>query len=208
LTNEVSHRIKNNLQIIVGLIAFEAKWTAAPCVQGYKAMQARIGAIAQLYDLISQSSRGQTVAVDAYLREITKTMSASLLGNTSGIKIEVKAEALHIDPDRAVPFGLLVNELATNAVKHAFPGGRGRVVLSVERAGDQMELTVADDGVGIKDQDLTKIPEKRGSDYVAIFVRQLGGTIVPSGLEGTGTIVRIRLPLLLAPSGGAELAAA
>ena len=152
LTNEISHRIKNNLQIIVGLIAFEARWTAAPCVQGYKAMQTRIGAIAQLYDLISHSSRGPAVAVDAYLREIAKTMSASLLGNTSGIKIEVKAEALDIDPDRAVPFGLLVNELATNAIKHAFPGGTGRVVLSVERVGDQIELTVADDGIGMKEK--------------------------------------------------------
>jgi len=171
-------------------------------------MQARIGAIAQLYDLISQSSRGRTVAVDAYLREIAKSMSASLLGNTSGIKIEVKAEALEIDPDRAVPFGLLVNELATNAIKHAFPGGTGRVMLSLEQIGDQMELTIADDGVGMKNQDLAKISEKRGSDYVAIFVRQLGGTIVPSGSEGIGTIVRIRLPLLLASPGGAELAAA
>ena len=53
LANEISHRIKNNLQVIVGLIAYETKWTAAPCVQGYKSMQTRIGAIAQLYDLIS-----------------------------------------------------------------------------------------------------------------------------------------------------------
>src|SRR4051794_21686437 len=146
LTNEISHRIKNNLQIVVGLIAYEARSTAAQCVPGYKAMQARIGAIAQLYDLISQSSRGRTIAVDAYLREIAETMSASLLGNASGIKIEVKAEALDIDPDRAVPFGLLVNELATNAIKHAFPGGTGRVVLSVEQVDDQIELTVADNG--------------------------------------------------------------
>jgi len=87
-------------------------------------MQARIGAIAQLYDLISQSSRGRAIAMDAYLREIAKTMSGSLLGNTSGIKIEVEAEALDIDPDRAVPFGLLVNELATNAIKHAFLTGQ------------------------------------------------------------------------------------
>jgi PAS domain S-box-containing protein len=139
LTNEISHRIKNNLQIIVGLIAYEASWTAKPCVHGYQAMQARIGAIAQLYDLISQSSRGRTVAVDAYLNEIAKTMSAGLLGNMSGIKIEVEAEPLDIDPDRAVPFGLLVNELATNAVKHAFPDGKGRVVLSVARSGDEIE---------------------------------------------------------------------
>jgi PAS domain S-box-containing protein len=208
LTNEISHRIKNNLQVIVGLIAYEAKGMAAPCVQGYKAMQARIGAIAQLYDLISQSDRGRTVAVDAYLREMAKAMSASLLGNTSGIEIEVKAEPMEIDHDRAIPFGLLVNELATNAIKHAFPHGTGHIMLCVERVGDQIELTVADDGVGMKDQDSAKIPEKRGSDYVAIFVRQLGGTIVPSGLEGTGTIVRIRLPLLLVPPGGTGRAAA
>ncbi|MGA3302433.1 MAG: response regulator [Methylovirgula sp.] len=208
LTNEISHRIKNNLQIVVGLIAYEARSTAAPCVQGYKAMEARIGAIAQLYDLISQSSHGRAIAVDAYLREIAKTMSASLLGNTSGIKIEVEAQALDIDPDNAVPFGLLVNELATNAVKHAFPDGIGRVVLSVERVGDHIELTVADDGMGMKDKDSAKSSEKRGSDYVAIFVRQLGGTIVPSGSRETGTIVRVRFPTLLVPPGGAEPVAA
>jgi two-component sensor histidine kinase len=94
----------------------------------------------------------------------------------------------------------LVNELATNAIKHAFPDGKGRVILSVEKIGDQIELTVADDGVGMNNKDTAKISEKRGSDYVAIFVRQLGGTIVPSQSEGSGTIVRIRLPLLLVAS--------
>jgi PAS domain S-box-containing protein len=209
LANEISHRIKNNLQVIVGLIAYETQWTAAPCVQGYKSMQTRIGAIAQLYDLISHSSRGPAIAVDAYLREIARTMSAGLLGNTSGIKIEVRAEALDIDPDLAVPFGLLVNELTTNAIKHAFPGGTGRIVLSVERAGDQIELAVADDGIGMKEKDSVKIAEKRGADYVAIFVRQLGGTIVPSLLkDGSGTTVRVRLPSLFVPPGHAERVAA
>ncbi len=198
LTNEISHRIKNNLQIVVGLIAYEAKWTAAPCVQGYKAMQARIGAIAQLYDVISQSGRGRTIALDAYLKEIARTMSASLLDDTSDIKIEVRAEALDIDPDHAVPFGLLVNELATNAIKHAFPGGVGRVALSVHRVGDQIELTVADDGVGMKPQDPSVSSDKRGSSYVDIFVRQLGGSIATSGARGGGTIVKVRLPLLVA----------
>jgi two-component sensor histidine kinase len=142
--------------------------------------------------------------VDAYLREIAKTMSASLLGNASGIEIEVKAEALEIDHDQAVPFGLLVNELGTNAIKHAFPDGTGHIVMSVERTGGQIELTVADNGVGMKDQDSAKAPEKHGADYVAIFARQLGGTIAASGSDGAGTIVRVRLPLLVAPRGGAE----
>jgi PAS domain S-box-containing protein len=198
LANEISHRIKNNLQVIVGLIAYEARSTALECVQGYSAMQARIGAIAQLYDLISQSSNGATIAVDAYLREIAGNVSASLLGEKSGIKIKVWAEALHIDPDRAVPFGLLVNELATNAVKHAFPHGAGSIVLSVRQVGMEMELTVSDDGIGMKDQDVPKSPEKRGADYVAIFVRQLGGSIVSSGAAEGGTMVRMRFPALYA----------
>jgi two-component sensor histidine kinase len=197
LTNEVAHRIKNNLQIIIGLIGREARSAGASCAEGYRVMQARIGAIAELYDLISQTSRGETVALDAYLHAIAVPMSESLLGSASAIKIDVKAEALDIDPDRAVPFGLLVNELGTNAIKHAFPGGVGRVLLSVKQIGDQIELVVADNGVGMKSQDAALL-EKHGSDYVAIFVRQLGGTMAVSASEGAGTTFRIRLPLLAA----------
>jgi PAS domain S-box-containing protein len=208
LTNEISHRIKNNLQIVVGLIAYEIKWAVAASVPGLKAMQARIGAIADLYDLLSHSSRGGAVTVDAYLQEIAKSMSAALLGVLSGIKISVNAVPIEIDPDRAVPFGLLVNELATNAIKHAFPTGKGNVTLSVEKIGEEIELTVADDGIGIKDKVAAKLPEKRGSDYVAIFVRQLGGTITETSSEENGTVIKVRLPLLLIPSGGAEPLAA
>ena len=207
LANEISHRIKNNLQIIVGLIAFEVRSTPKPCVQGYRSMQTRIGAIAQLYDLISHSSRGAAVAVDGYLKEIAKSVAASLLGKASKIKIDVKAEALEIDPERAVPFGLLVNELATNAIKHAFPEGTGRVVLSAKQVGDDIELTVADDGIGITKLDLAKSSEKRGGDYVAIFVRQLGGIIVPLEPAETGTTVTVRFPLVVAPTGAEGLAA-
>jgi two-component sensor histidine kinase len=135
--------------------------------------------------------------LDAYLEEIARTMSDSLLGSTSGIKIEVEAETLEIDPLRAVPFGLLVNELSTNAIKHAFPSGTGRILLSIERDGDEIELTVADDGAGMKKKYLARTSEKHGSDYVAIFVRQIGGTIAVSSAEGTGTSVRIRFPLLV-----------
>jgi two-component sensor histidine kinase len=98
-----------------------------------------------------------------------------------------------------VPFGLLMNELVTNAIKHAFPDRTGHIVLSVQRVEGQIELTVADNGVGMKAKESAKAPEKRGSDYVAIFVRQLGGTIVPAVAEKSGTTIRVRLPFLLAP---------
>jgi two-component sensor histidine kinase len=198
LTKEVSHRVKNNLQVIVALVANEIKRTPEPWVLGYEAMQDRIVAIARLYDLISQSSHGHTVALEAYLREIAKTLSASLLGDTSGIRIAVETEALEIDSERAVPFGLLVNELGTNAVKHAFPGGVGLVTLAVRRIEDEIELTVADDGIGMAAQHQASTPGKHGSDYVTIFVRQLRGAIVRWGAPGVGTTVTIRFPLFVA----------
>jgi two-component sensor histidine kinase len=124
------------------------------------------------------------------------------------IVVEDGAPDLDLDPDRAVPFGLLVNELVTNAVKHAFPKGEGRVLLRIERLGGQIELTVADDGAGMRVAAAAKLPETRGSDYLAIFVRQLGGVIVAAGAEQVGTTVKIRFPVSLSPPGGAERAAA
>jgi two-component sensor histidine kinase len=198
LAQEISHRIKNNLQIVIALLAREAKRTPKQYAQGYFATQSRIGAIARLYDLISQASHGPTVPVDAYLQELANAMTASLLGNTSGVSIVVKADAVEIDPNRAVPMGLLVNELATNAIKYAFPEGIGRVTLGAERIGDQIELTVADNGVGMVAKHRAQTNAKHGSDYVAIFVRQLGGTKSMSGSHGKGTIVRIRIPMFSA----------
>jgi two-component sensor histidine kinase len=195
LTNEITHRIKNNLQVVAALIANEIRRTPVPCVQGYRAMQDRIMAIAQLYDLMSQSSGDRTVALEAYLTKIAKTLSASLLGGRSGIRIAVEAEALRIDSERAVPFGLLVNELSTNAVKHAFPGGIGLVTLAVRRIGNEIELSVTDDGIGMAAQGQVSTLGKHGSEYVAIFVRQLRGALVRSSAPGVGTTVSIRFPL-------------
>jgi two-component sensor histidine kinase len=195
MTSEISHRIKNNLQIVVGLIAHEARHADSASVAGYEAMQRRIGAIATLYDLISQSSHGPTVPVDKYLGEIATSLSATLLAESSNITIEVEAEALQIDPERAVPFGLLVNELATNAIKHAFPDGVGRVVLSARRIDDEIELEVADDGVGTWETTPETTSEHHGADYVAIFVRQLRGSLEVLDSKRTGTTVRIRFPL-------------
>ena len=199
LTNEISHRIKNNLQIIVGLISYEVRTTPKQCVQGYQSMQMRIGAIAQLYDLISHSSNGGAVAMDGYLKEIASSVSVSLLDKTSRITIDVESTPLAIDSERAVPFGLLVNELVTNAIKHAFPQGAGRVMLSARQVADDIELVVADDGIGMQEKNAVKAPETRGGDYVAIFVRQLGGAIMAPDPAHAGTTITVRFPLRAVP---------
>jgi two-component sensor histidine kinase len=202
LTKEVAHRIKNNLQIVVSLMAFDARDAPADCAVGYKATQDRIRAISELYDLISQSDSNLTVSVDGYLRKIAKIMLTSLLESTSQIGIEVDAEPLDIESERAVPLGLLVNELVTNAIKHAFPDRVGRVVLSARQVDDQIELTVADNGMGMTDATPRSQSEKHGSDYVTVFVRQLGGTIDTHQSAQGGTVINVRIPHRLSASSG------
>jgi two-component sensor histidine kinase len=195
LTKEISHRIKNNLQIVISLIGNEIRQTPPQYAKGYVAMEARISGIADLYDLISHSNHIDAVPLDGYLRDLAETMSATLLEPLSGIKVEVEAVALELDSNRAVPFGLLVNELATNAIKHAFPSGVGLIKLSIARVSEQIELIVADDGIGIAAKTTPSVDGRHGSDYVAIFVRQLGGIMTVAGSAETGTVIRVLFPL-------------
>lgn len=197
LAAELAHRIKNSLQIITSLVSFEIRRAAEPCIDGYRAMQARIAAVAELYDVISQSSALGPVPVQPYLSGIAASIHSSLIGNAADIEIQVEAEPLLIDADKAVSVGLIVNELATNAVKHAFPGGAGRILLSFERRDDEVLLTVQDNGVG---HDQTRNSGARsglGSRYVEAFVKQLGATLArATGANGTTMTVKLPMSIL------------
>ncbi len=205
LTSELSHRVKNNLSMVSALIANEIKRMPEPWAQGYRAMQNRIMAIAYLYDLMSQGDRHRTVDLSIYLREIAKGLSESILDSLSGIRIVVEAEPVEISSERAATFGLLVNELCTNAVKYAFPDDIGLISLSVRGIGSEIELRISDDGIGMQEQSKDHNSGKHGSDYVAIFVNQLEGVLTQSTDQGRGTTFTIRFPanpMMISPERG------
>lgn len=194
LAAELAHRIKNSLAVISAFVSFEIRRAAEPCAVGYRAMQARINAVAQLYDVIARSSSFGPVAIQAYLDGIGSSIQSGLLGRGSEIAMAVETEALVIGADHAVPIGLLVNELVTNAVKYAFPGGRGRIKLGFGRRDGDVVLTVEDDGIGL-DAAAQRSSESSGlgSRFIDAFVRQLGGTLARAGGPG-GTTITVRLP--------------
>lgn len=190
LAAELAHRIKNSLQIIASFVSFELRRAAGPCVEGYRTIQTRIAAIAELYEVIARSSALGPVAIDAYLAGLAASLRTSLLGQASGIEIVVSADPLLVTADHAVPIGLLVNELVTNAVKYAFPGGRGRVSIGFGQQDDHVVLTIADDGVGIG---TTVGGSGMGSRFIEAFVRQISGSLAVAS-SAIGTTVSVRLP--------------
>lgn len=194
LAAELAHRIKNSLHVISSFVGFELRRAAEPCVDGYRAMQARISAVAELYDVVATSSAFGPVDVQTYLEGIASSIRASLLGQHSRIEIVIDAEPLEIVADHAVPLGLIVNELATNALKYAFPKGEGRITLGFRRRDGEITLTVADDGVGISQ---AGAGTGMGARFIDAFARQLGGTVAnASGEAGTTFIVRLPLSVL------------
>ena len=190
LAAELAHRVKNSLQIISSFVSYEIRRAAEPCIEGYQAMQARIGAVAELYDVIAQSSAFGPVHVESYLRGISGTIQKSLLGHHSTITISTKTEPLSILPDHAVSIGLIANELATNAVKYAFPSGHGEVVLGFQRRDDEVTLTVSDNGVGLSGK---SDGSGLGTRFVNAFIKQLGGSLA-SATSTSGTTFTVRLP--------------
>lgn len=198
LAAELAHRIKNSLQIITSFVSYEMRRTPEPCIEGYRAMQARIGAVAELYDVISRSATLGPVPMGPYLRGIAGSLRSSLLGADDRVTVEVTAEPLMIVADQAVTVGLIVNELATNAVKHAFPNGQGRIVLGFRRIDGDVALTVADDGVGLGPA-AGGGTSGLGSRFVDAFVRQVGGTLATAtGKDGTTFTVRLPASILAA----------
>jgi PAS domain S-box-containing protein len=151
LISEVYHRVKNNLQQIEGLIAIESLALAdGASLTALQSVSSRVRAMGAVHQMLIKSKSIANIRADAFLNELCADIARAHAADRRGIAIEVEAEPRDLDIDRALIIGLLVNELATNAVKHAFPEGRsGRVCVRFSGAGAGAALEVADDGVGI-----------------------------------------------------------
>lgn len=200
MTAELAHRIKNSLSVISAFVSFELRRAAEPCVVGYQAMQTRINAIAGLYDVIARSSTFGPVDITSYLNGIAESLRSSLLGDASYISIVVETDPLAIVADHAVSIGLLVNELATNAIKYAFPGGRGTITLAFQQRDGETVLSVEDDGRGYDgNAGSAGTSSGMGTRFIDAFVGQIGGSLARA-TSTAGTSVTVRLPATILAS--------
>jgi two-component sensor histidine kinase len=152
----------------------------------------RIKALGHLYSKLTDSDTVEAVDAADYLDELCRDLVASVHheGDKSIVlKTDIANEKL--PTDRAIPIGLIVNELVTNAVKYAFPGeARGTVMVTLKRAPGELRLTVADDGKGLGAQ---RADSGLGGRLVDGFAQQLGGQVERQS-DARGTTVHLILP--------------
>jgi PAS domain S-box-containing protein len=193
LLREVHHRVKNNLQTLCDLLYLQMegmrdKERQADLQDAYS----RVYAIARLHEQLYQSIENGRVRLPAYLTRLIQGFGDLYLATP--ITLDAPESELALDVDRAIHVGLIVNELVTNAMKHAFAGRQdGRVDVCLRRRGDQLELQVRDNGSGLPPHtDLTQATTL-GLRIVRILVRSLRATVDVK--NDHGTTFTLTLPL-------------
>ena len=192
LLREVNHRVGNSLQIIASLLHLQAASTED---DGVKAAltnaMGRVAAVAQVHRRLYTSHNLKTVMLNQYLQALLEDLRRSAESDKL-TQLSLDSEAIEIDPDRAVAIGIVANELIMNAVKYAYPDGAGAIHVALHRRDDEIELSIADNGVGI----LT-LPQPGstglGQRIVSAMASKLDATIARDDAhEGTRIVMRFR----------------
>jgi len=148
LLREVNHRVGNSLQIIASLLHLQASTSTQDDVKAALTnAMGRVAAVAQVHRRLYTSQDLKSVLLNQYLDALLDDLRRSAEGNRMS-RLTLKAEPIEIDPDRAVAIGIIVNELVMNAVKYAYPDGAGPIHVELKAAGDDVVLSISDDGVG------------------------------------------------------------
>jgi PAS domain S-box-containing protein len=196
LLKEVHHRVKNNLQVITSLINLQAAQIEDGRVLAlFDETRNRVYSIAAIHELLYRSTSLASIHLADYARQLVPDL-VRLYDAQERIETKVEGDGVTLELQRAVPYGLLLNELVSNACKHAFPGGqRGEFTVSLRCEEGHILATVTDTGVGLPSGFDYRQASSLGLRLVHSLTRQLGGTVTVR--SGPGTTVEVRLPQVL-----------
>lgn len=194
LTREMSHRVKNSLTSVVGLLRVQARNAQSEDVKNaLEDASARVATIAQVHDHLWRGSRIGFVDLEDFVNELCK----KLKGSIEGLTLHCRADPMPLSADHAIPLGLLINELVTNAVKYAYPAGKGTIEVSAHEIDGRLHVEVSDQGVGLPAGfDIEQSRKSLGFKVVNGLVRQLQGNIAVDTNRSQGAQFVMVLPIL------------
>jgi PAS domain S-box-containing protein len=193
LLDEVHHRVKNNLQVITSLLSLQARGAPPEARAALADCRNRVHAMALTHQLLHENSDVTRLHVGEYLQRLARLLADSHRQSAGAVVLRVTGAdtPLFLELPRAIPCGLLVNELVTNAYKHAFPAGRqGTITIALALEGDIARLTVTDDGIGLPaDFDPGAASSSLGFQLVPLLVDQLRAELHRLDASGTSFAV-------------------
>jgi PAS domain S-box-containing protein len=187
LLREIHHRVKNNLQVISSLLNLQSAYIDdCQYREMFKESQNRVKSMSLIHEKLYQSENLANIDFEEYVRALTNGLIRSYGINTDKVSLEVEVDNVSLGIDTAIPCGLIINELVSNSLKHAFPGGKGEILVSLHSNNGITELTVKDNGVGIPEDIHIKNTTSLGLRLVCILAQdQLSGNITLMRTNGT-----------------------
>lgn len=194
LLRETHHRIKNNLQIIASLLNLQSRYVKNEQVlDALRDSQSRIKVMALVHEKLYRSENISTIDLSDYLRVLVTNLFHSYSVNTRMIWFALEVTDITVDINSAVSIGLIVSELVSNCLKHAFPkGGKGDIAITGKKEDSNIVLTISDSGTGMPAGLDWRVSESLGLRIVNTLIEQLDGTITHE--NGKGTKFRITFP--------------
>jgi PAS domain S-box-containing protein len=195
LLQEVHHRVKNNLQLITSLLKLQARQIQDEALRAvFQTSVDRIYAISLVHEQLYQQGDVSKLDCDTYLRGLMAAITRGLTDGSRRLICEVHTSGQALDISQAVPLGVIVHELVSNSLKHAFPpGGTGKITVTLRSDQDSnCDLLVADDGVGLPETFVVEQCQSMGLRLVNLLVRQMEGTLEVSKQPGAQFRVRFK----------------
>ncbi len=188
LLQEIHHRVKNNLQVIYSLLRLQSRFIQDEKSQEiFKETQNRIRSIAVLHEKLYRSKDLGKIGFADYVISLVKDLFHSYGTDTNLINLNVNIENIYLNIETAIPCGIIINELVTNSLKHAFPPGKeGNITIETfkDKSG-KITLIVRDDGIGIPESvDINNI-ESLGLQLVQYLTNRIKGEIFLNREKGT-----------------------
>lgn len=209
LLREIHHRVKNNLQVISSLLSLQSTYLKDPqLLELFEDSRNRIRSMALVHETLYASADLSSIDMASYVRDLVSLLARSCAAEH--VRLRLKVEPIRLGVDTAIPCGLLLNELVSNAFKHAFPDRRGgEVDIGLARsAEDRFLLTVRDTGVGVPLHVSLSNPDTLGLRLVSALVGQLQGEIRFDRADGGGAAFTVQFSSVPAAARDGDLVAA
>jgi two-component sensor histidine kinase len=195
LLREIHHRVKNNLQIISSMLNLQGNYlTDKKAILAISESMGRVKSMALIHQMLYQHERFSSIDMHEYIVQLSHAISSSFESQKKDIRLIFNLERLMIDIDTAIPIGLIVNELITNAFKYAFinhSGGTIDIALNkIEE--DTFCLKIADNGIGIKNANAQKNTNTFGLNMVDVLTRQIKGKLIRDNKIGTSYLLKFK----------------
>ncbi|KJU84501.1 sensory transduction histidine kinase [Candidatus Magnetobacterium bavaricum] len=191
LLREIHHRVKNNLAIVTGLIALQARTIQDAAVkQLFEESKQRVKSMSLVHEKLYQTKDLSSINFAEYIESIVSEIVAMYRIDTNTITANMNVEDIELDLEAAVPCGLIINELLTNAFKYAFPNNRkGIISIHFIKADQTYTLTIKDNGVGLPEGFDYQKSDTLGLQLVTALTGQLDGTLQIKSEDGMETVV-------------------